>query len=62
MTERTTTEISAVRESTDRRPSVTEVATAGSAVLDAVNTAVVGLRETLRLALATVLAGGHVLF
>src|SRR5699024_5592482 len=30
--------------------------------LDAVNTAVVGMRDTLRLALATVLAGGHVLF
>ncbi|MCA5894756.1 MoxR family ATPase [Isoptericola sp. NEAU-Y5] len=41
---------------------VAEVADLGSRVLDAVGTAVVGMRDTLELALAAVLAGGHVLF
>ena len=41
---------------------VAEVARLGSAVLDAVGGAVVGMAPALRLALATVLAGGHVLF
>ncbi|TDE00790.1 AAA family ATPase [Jiangella asiatica] len=41
---------------------VAEVARVGTAVLDGVGTAVVGMRTTLRLALAAVLAGGHVLF
>lgn len=40
---------------------VEEVARLGAAVLDEVQTAVVGMRGTLELALATVLAGGHVL-
>ncbi len=42
--------------------SVTDVAAHAQAILDEVATAVVGMRETLTLALATVLAGGHVLF
>lgn len=42
--------------------SVAEVADLGRAVLDAVGTAVVGMRDSLELALATLLAGGHVLF
>ena len=42
--------------------SAAEVARLGGAVLDEVETAVVGLRGTLEIALATVLAGGHVLF
>ena len=41
---------------------VAEVARTGAAVLDGVGTAVVGMRRTLRLALAAILAGGHVLF
>ncbi|SEF18519.1 AAA family ATPase [Jiangella alba] len=41
---------------------VAEVARVGSEVLDGVGTAVVGMRRTLRLALAAILAGGHVLF
>jgi MoxR-like ATPase len=41
---------------------VTDVARVGSDVLDGVGTAVVGMRRTLRLALAAILAGGHVLF
>ncbi len=41
---------------------VTEVAELGRRVLDEVGTAVVGMRDTLEIALATVLAGGHVLF
>lgn len=41
---------------------VPEVAAHGNAVLDEVATAVVGMREPLRVALAAVLAGGHVLF
>ncbi|HWJ84615.1 MAG TPA: AAA family ATPase, partial [Cellulomonas sp.] len=41
---------------------VADVATAGRAVLDEVATAVVGMREPLRVALAAVLASGHVLF
>ncbi|WP_026876615.1 AAA family ATPase [Jiangella gansuensis] len=43
-------------------PPVTEVARVGATVLDGVGTAVVGMRRTLRLALAAILAGGHVLF
>jgi MoxR-like ATPase len=46
----------------DVRPlPVAEVAEHGRRILDEVATAVVGMRETLTLALATVLAGGHVL-
>ena len=41
---------------------VPDVAARGRAVLDEVATAVVGMAEPLRLALAAVLAGGHVLF
>ncbi|MFC8190048.1 AAA family ATPase [Cellulomonas sp. NPDC057328] len=41
---------------------VADVSARGSAVLDEVATVVVGMREPLRLALAAVLAGGHVLF
>ncbi|MBD7917918.1 MoxR family ATPase [Cellulomonas sp. Sa3CUA2] len=41
---------------------VAEVARSGSAVLDEVATAVVGMRQPLRVALAALLAGGHVLF
>src|SRR5690625_1082561 len=56
-------EISPEPHSTSTTPlSVDEIAATGHHVLDAVNTAVVGMRDTLRLALATVLAGGHVLF
>ncbi|NEN06230.1 MoxR family ATPase [Diaminobutyricibacter tongyongensis] len=49
---------------TDRpRPlPVREVATLAEAILDRVSTVVVGMREPLELALATILAGGHVLF
>ncbi|GAB2469828.1 AAA family ATPase [Xylanimonas ulmi] len=39
-----------------------EVADLGGRVLDEVATAVVGMRDSLQIALATVLAGGHVLF
>ena len=42
--------------------SAAEVARLGGAVLDEVETAVVGMRDTLEVALATILAGGHVLF
>ena len=42
--------------------SVPEVAARGRAVLDEVGTAVVGMREPLQVALAAILAGGHVLF
>jgi len=42
--------------------SVGDVAERGRAVLDEVATAVVGMREPLTVALAAVLAGGHVLF
>ncbi|MDM8086465.1 MoxR family ATPase [Cellulomonas cellasea] len=42
--------------------SVPEVAARGRAVLDEVGTVVVGMREPLRVALAAILAGGHVLF
>jgi MoxR-like ATPase len=41
---------------------VAEVAARGRAVLDEVATAVVGMREPLTVALAAILAGGHVLF
>jgi len=50
---------------TDPQPpvlSVGNVAARGRAVLDEVATAVVGMREPLTVALAAVLAGGHVLF
>jgi len=50
---------------TDPQPpvlSVGDVAARGRAVLDEVATAVVGMREPLTVALAAVLAGGHVLF
>ncbi|ATE52454.1 MULTISPECIES: AAA family ATPase [Actinosynnema] len=40
---------------------IEDIAAEGAAVLDAVGTAVVGGRDTARLALAAVLAGGHVL-
>ncbi len=43
-------------------PSVDEIARIGRSVLDGIGGAVVGMDHTLRLALATVLAGGHVLF
>ncbi|MFT4109301.1 AAA family ATPase [Propionicimonas sp.] len=46
---------------TDTLP-VAEVARLGSEILREVGTAVVGMREPLELALATILAGGHVLF
>ncbi|GAA1409545.1 AAA family ATPase [Oerskovia paurometabola] len=42
--------------------SVPEVAAHGRRILDEVGTAVVGMRDSLELALATILAGGHVLF
>src|SRR5690554_6586285 len=61
MTDRATTNAPPPQE-TDTRPSIAEIAAAGDAVVNAVNTVVVGMRTTLRLALATVLAGGHVLF
>ena len=41
---------------------VAEVARLGGEVLERVGTVVVGMREPLRIALATILAGGHVLF
>ena len=41
---------------------VTEVAALGERVLAEVGTAAVGMRDALRTALATILAGGHVLF
>ena len=41
---------------------VSDVAARGRAVLDEVGTVVVGMRDPLRLALAALLAGGHVLF
>ncbi|MGN7798730.1 AAA family ATPase [Leifsonia sp. 22587] len=41
---------------------VPEVARLGSEVLDRVSTVVVGMRDPLRIAFATILAGGHVLF
>jgi len=41
---------------------VVEVAALGQQVLAEVGTAVVGMRESLTIALATILAGGHVLF
>ncbi|MCK0115422.1 MoxR-like ATPase [Isoptericola sp. CG 20/1183] len=41
---------------------VADVADRGRAVLDEIGTAVVGMRDSLELALAAVLAGGHVLF
>ena len=49
-------------ETADRPLPVAEVADLGRRVLAEVGTAVVGMRDTLELALATVLAGGHVLF
>jgi len=41
---------------------VEDVSRLGAAVLDEVGTAVVGMRDPLEIALATILAGGHVLF
>ena len=41
---------------------VPEVARLGADVLDRVGTVVVGMRDPLRVAFATILAGGHVLF
>jgi MoxR-like ATPase len=41
---------------------VPEVAALGRRILDEVGTAVVGMRDALEIALATILAGGHVLF
>ncbi|MCL1899977.1 MAG: MoxR family ATPase [Promicromonosporaceae bacterium] len=41
---------------------VSEVSRLGQAILDEVGTAVVGMRDSLEIALATILAGGHVLF
>ena len=43
-------------------PSPGEVARLAHAVLSEVGTAVVGMHDTLRIALAAILAGGHVLF
>jgi MoxR-like ATPase len=43
-------------------PAVPEVASLGAAVLAEVGSVVVGMRTTLRTALAAILAGGHVLF
>ena len=40
----------------------TEIADTGRRILDAVRTVVVGMDDTLEIALATILAGGHVLF
>ncbi|MBE7700373.1 MoxR family ATPase [Oerskovia sp. Sa1BUA8] len=42
--------------------SIPEVAAHGRRILDEVGTAIVGMRDSLELALATILAGGHVLF
>lgn len=47
---------------TEQHLSVPEVAERGRAVLDEVATVVVGMREPLTVALAAILAGGHVLF
>lgn len=47
---------------TDSTLAVADVARLGGEVLAEVGTAVVGMRDPLRIALATVLAGGHVLF
>ncbi|MFC4244653.1 AAA family ATPase [Gryllotalpicola reticulitermitis] len=43
-------------------PSVAEISRLANRVLDRVGTVVVGMREPLEAALATILAGGHVLF
>lgn len=43
-------------------PQVTDIAEAGALILAGVRTAVVGMDEPLTIALATILAGGHVLF
>jgi len=40
----------------------TDIAQRGNAILDEVGRAVVGMREPLTIALATILAGGHILF
>ena len=47
---------------TDPQLSLPDVAAIGREVLDRVGTVVVGMRDSLELALGTVLAGGHVLF
>jgi len=41
---------------------VTQIADGGTRILDEVGRAVVGMREPLTIALATILAGGHILF
>jgi len=41
---------------------VSTIARVGTSILDEVNKAVVGMREPLTIALATILAGGHILF
>ncbi|WP_417233984.1 AAA family ATPase [Arthrobacter sp.] len=53
---------STARTSSADHETVEVIAAAGAAVLEGVGAAVVGTREPLRLALAAVLAGGHVLF
>ncbi|KMM46020.1 ATPase [Cellulomonas sp. A375-1] len=60
MTERIPEPASAPR--TEPHLPVAEAAAHGRAVLDEVATAVVGMREPLTVALAAILAGGHVLF
>ncbi|GII99122.1 MoxR-like ATPase [Sediminihabitans luteus] len=59
-----TTEPTATHTPTTQQPALTptDVHHHATAVLDEVGTAVVGMRDTLELALAAVLAGGHVLF
>ena len=49
-------------EPTRSLPSADEVAALGRRVLDSVRTAIVGMDDPLTIALAAVLAGGHVLF
>ncbi|MFD4960991.1 AAA family ATPase [Microbacterium sp. NPDC058389] len=49
-------------ESTRSTPSADDVADLGRRVLDSVRTAIVGMDDPLTIALAAVLAGGHVLF
>ncbi|HEY2643826.1 MAG TPA: ATPase, partial [Galbitalea sp.] len=41
---------------------VTDIASYSEQILERVGTVVVGMRESLEIALATILAGGHVLF
>jgi len=49
-------------ETTGSTPSADDIADLGRRVLDSVRTAVVGMDDPLKVALAAVLAGGHVLF